>query len=225
MSQPEPAPLNKGKSVPDELIKWLHSQTNSAEAIQLIRERDEFGRKKYGQPLMTEDGRNSVEDARQELGDLLQYVYKAKMNGEDLTPIREILPHLANLLNISSLLTEPTDNFWYARGGHTPMRMLESALSFCLDIHKDENSILVEDDKDIDELWCLVRGDKFESLQEVAVSPYGEMTSVLLQWVLDSGTLKELEEIDNDEFLELCMIINSLIYDIKSYRQQDPKSN
>jgi hypothetical protein len=53
------------------------------ELIVLVQERNAFGVTKYGQPLMTRDGRNGLEDARQELGDLLQYVCKCAMVGPD----------------------------------------------------------------------------------------------------------------------------------------------
>ena len=39
--------------------------------IVLVEERNAFGVAKYGQPLMTQDGRNGIEDARQELCDLV----------------------------------------------------------------------------------------------------------------------------------------------------------
>lgn len=101
MSKPEPDPINKGVPVTALLIKWLGTiETNGAQAaVDLVTARDAFGRAKYGQPLMTEDGRDTVEDALQELGDLLQYTYKAKLNGEDITPIKQILPVLIELVN------------------------------------------------------------------------------------------------------------------------------
>jgi hypothetical protein len=74
-SVPEPPPKPHGLVVPDELIKRLQSPA----LIALVKERTAFGMKKYGQPLMTEDGRDGVEDARQELGDLLQYVCKVAL--------------------------------------------------------------------------------------------------------------------------------------------------
>ena len=108
MSQPEPPPLNKGQNVPSQLIKWLKQESffrrqTRAKAIKLIEERDAFGFKKYSQHLMTEDGRNSIEDARQELGDLLQYLFKAHLNGEDNEPVRSLLPVLYRLCHISKL--------------------------------------------------------------------------------------------------------------------------
>lgn len=109
-SVPEPPPLNKGESVPELLIAELQRQrdlhdyypVNAAfmNAQDLVRARDAFGRQKYGQPLMTQDGRNSIEDAKQELGDLLQYAYKAQLNGESLKELQEMVPVLLAILKL-----------------------------------------------------------------------------------------------------------------------------
>lgn len=96
-STPEPAPENRGFPVTPELISFLmttarhHTPTiNPCPVVELLRERDAFGREKYGQPLMSDDGRNSVEDAMQEFGDLLQYTFKARVNNDDLSRLREM---------------------------------------------------------------------------------------------------------------------------------------
>ena len=103
MSIPEPPPQNKGECVTDKLIEYINmmciGMDIKSETIELIQQRSEFGYKKYGQYLMTQDGRNTIEDARQELGDLLQYVFKARMNGEDISCIKRMLPVLVELLN------------------------------------------------------------------------------------------------------------------------------
>ena len=103
-SVPEPPPLNHGKSVTSALLEWMETRpSRSYDGIdwesgkKLIKERREFGLQKYGQELMTKDGRNTIEDARQELGDLLQYLFKAKMCGEDITPVTKLLPILNEL--------------------------------------------------------------------------------------------------------------------------------
>ncbi len=109
MSIPEPTPKNAGKIVPESLIHFINSSKLDIEAkhygVTLIEERDQFGRRKYGQPLRTEDGRDDIEDARQELGDLLQYCWKARMNDCDLSPIRRLVPILEFILNAE----EPID--------------------------------------------------------------------------------------------------------------------
>lgn len=80
-SVPEPPPKHAGVEVTPALLKWLREQQAPEEIGQLIQARHNFGLQKYGQGLMTEDGRNTFEDARQEAGDLLQYLYKAQMQG------------------------------------------------------------------------------------------------------------------------------------------------
>lgn len=83
-SVPEPPPQPRGVVIPDALCTHIQLQQPYAwqALLQLVLERDAFGRKKYGQPLMSEDGRNGLEDARQELGDLLQYTYKMYVAGD-----------------------------------------------------------------------------------------------------------------------------------------------
>lgn len=85
-SVPEPAPKDEGTEVTPQLVEWLawHGFDLS---IPLVKERDAFGRAKYGQPLKTGDGRSTFEDLRQEIGDALQYAMKARLQGIDITPL------------------------------------------------------------------------------------------------------------------------------------------
>ena len=85
-SIPEPNPVNKGDAVTPELLNIMNNLKERSTTpiyienlITLIEARDAFGFSKYGQHLMSKDGRNGYEDARQELGDLLQYAMKLKM--------------------------------------------------------------------------------------------------------------------------------------------------
>jgi hypothetical protein len=71
-SLPEPPPQPHGIDVTAQLLGAMeHTPLRS-----LIEARRAYGMSKYGQSLMSQDGRNGLEDARQELGDLVQYVYK-----------------------------------------------------------------------------------------------------------------------------------------------------
>lgn len=84
---PQPPPKPLGEPVTDALIEWIHLQSDLSKdekekVIEIIEGRRRFGLEKYGQLLMTHDGRSTAADAIQEAGDLLQYAYKAKMNGE-----------------------------------------------------------------------------------------------------------------------------------------------
>lgn len=100
-SVPEPPPQPKGVVVPDALIAYLQlTFVTSQELCDLIRQRDAFGRAKYGQPLMSQDGRNGVEDARQEAGDLLQYAFKVHLAGdkEGIKQLRELTQAVAEIV-------------------------------------------------------------------------------------------------------------------------------
>ena len=56
--------------------------------------------KKYGRCLNTQDGRDDVVDALEEAGDLLQYAYKAKLNGNLQKLKEELSPSLKMLKKI-----------------------------------------------------------------------------------------------------------------------------
>lgn len=96
-SVPLPAPKAGGREVTPGLVANL-LEHGFDDAAQLVLERDAYGRGKYGQGLMTDDGRDKIEDARQEFGDLLQYVAGAKMEGRDLAPLRALVPALLHVL-------------------------------------------------------------------------------------------------------------------------------
>lgn len=56
-----------------------------------------FGLAKYGQPLMTLDSRNEVIDAEEEALDMIQYAYKAKLNGR-IEELRGVLfPYIVTI--------------------------------------------------------------------------------------------------------------------------------
>lgn len=95
-SVPEPPPKPQGIVVPDALLDFLKHRLKYGvddPLCALIRQRDAFGRAKYGQPLMSEDGRDGLEDARQEAGDLLQYAFKVYLSGsvEELSQIEDLV--------------------------------------------------------------------------------------------------------------------------------------
>lgn len=92
---PEKLPVPHGTVVTPHLIKWIESQPISGVRVhQIVADilaRDAYGRRKYGQQLMSEDGRDHVNDARQEILDALQYIQAARIQGSD---VRELLPLL-----------------------------------------------------------------------------------------------------------------------------------
>ena len=94
----QPDPVNKGRNVPEAFQKWA-SANGHEEACELSKIRDSFGQSKYGQPLMSEDGRDTIQDVIEEIGDMLHYLYKAKMNGENIDKIRPYIPTINDLVN------------------------------------------------------------------------------------------------------------------------------
>jgi len=95
-------PQNKGKQVYEVTLDYLDelkNQTFVKETKELLYQRYKFGISKYGQPLMSEDGREEVQDCVEELADAIQYLSKAKYNKRDLTIIKELNNVLTRLLN------------------------------------------------------------------------------------------------------------------------------
>jgi len=96
-SVPEPPPEPRGEPVIPGLLAWLREQGEEA-AAQLVVERDAFGTRKYGQTLLSDDGRDPIEDCRQELGDALIYSWKARMRGADGSSLFSLARVLRDLL-------------------------------------------------------------------------------------------------------------------------------
>lgn len=93
----QPTPQNRGENVPVAFQAWAE-HNGFSESVALSVQRDRFGQDKYGQPLMTEDGRVTMADATDEMGDLLHYVFKARMNGESVEEVKQHIPALITLL-------------------------------------------------------------------------------------------------------------------------------
>lgn len=98
IAAPEPPPRAEGEPIPELLVEWLEEKVeNPGTIVEDIRARAEFGFKKYGQYLMSDDGRDTINDARQEAIDLLKYMYKAKLRGEDLKNLADVLGAIVSL--------------------------------------------------------------------------------------------------------------------------------
>ena len=78
-------PRRRGEPVVPVLLRWLKERRAPDDAAVtsrvsvMLRERYAMGLAKYGQPLMSDDGRDSVVDAVQELLDALCYVAAVHM--------------------------------------------------------------------------------------------------------------------------------------------------
>ncbi len=86
-----PPPTDSGEAVTPVLAAWLseHAPPELRDALLAgLWARHELGVKKYGQGLMTNDGRKTAVEVWQELLDALQYAQKAEMCGEAIdTPL------------------------------------------------------------------------------------------------------------------------------------------
>lgn len=80
---PQPEPKNQGEPVYPHLCKDLADAQSSDTLKHIVQERYYQGIEKYGQPLMSQDGRDTFKDAIQECIDLLYYVEKGIMQGKD----------------------------------------------------------------------------------------------------------------------------------------------
>ncbi len=88
MSSSQPDPINIGEVVSDALLSDILNMPNLLHeeklyVYNLVKERDAFGRRKYGQPLMSMDGRDTIKDIEDEIGDMLQYCKKLQMQGDE----------------------------------------------------------------------------------------------------------------------------------------------
>jgi len=93
---PQPAPKPEGEDVLPSLLRWLFDRGHLARlpdlAVKLLA-RDALGRRKYGQPLRTDDGRDDGRDLEDELLDALQYAHKLAHRGT-LAEGHELLAHV-----------------------------------------------------------------------------------------------------------------------------------
>lgn len=80
---PQPKPQRKGVIVYGHLRADLVDCQFSYELIELVEQRYYQGLVKYGQPLMSDDGRDTLSDAIQESIDLLYYIEKGILQGKD----------------------------------------------------------------------------------------------------------------------------------------------
>lgn len=99
-SIPEPPPVRRGVEVTPLIINWLEKDGAPDHVKELI-----SARHQYGQGLMSDDGRDTMEEARQEAGDLLQYLFKAIVRPEripsvDLNDIEAVLDYCRVLIGI-----------------------------------------------------------------------------------------------------------------------------
>lgn len=80
---PEPPPVNLGVDVWLEAIEYAEFSLVGLSLINVMRKRREFGIAKYGQPLMSDDGRNTLKDMLDEALDGYAYATKKCLQNID----------------------------------------------------------------------------------------------------------------------------------------------
>lgn len=93
----QPAPKKGGVEVYSLFDKYLKHTTGETNEYlrKKLSDRYEFGKKKYGQALMTEDGRDSVRDAEEEALDLIYYLVSCVHTGKNIDNLK-IMVHTIN---------------------------------------------------------------------------------------------------------------------------------
>ena len=87
-----PIKTEKSLAVLPKLKEWIQSQTftfsNSKKTLlcEMVQQRSDFGKEKYGTRLQSFNGRDSELDVQQELADGLQYLFQMKMEGKSIGP-------------------------------------------------------------------------------------------------------------------------------------------
>lgn len=97
MLDPQPKPQAKGYPVYPVLLDYVQTKYGKdSELASLVTDRYWQGMERYGQPLMTDDGRDTESDLAQELMDALYYTQKGIMQGRKW---QDILCVLSGLLD------------------------------------------------------------------------------------------------------------------------------
>lgn len=93
----QPSPTEGDKCVPEQLLAWLEENAQVGpfehcfeQAIELVKKRDELGQERYGTRLYTNNGRDVLQDAREEMADLMMYLAQAGLEGADLSELRQL---------------------------------------------------------------------------------------------------------------------------------------
>ena len=95
--QPDPKPG-------DEVVcGYLLNRLGKARAFELhgvVQHRVAVGLDRYGTYLMTHNGRDAVQDAKEEIGDAAQYIEQARLEGRDLDELRTLWRQLGVVLGV-----------------------------------------------------------------------------------------------------------------------------
>jgi len=93
----EPQPTDGKSPVYPALAHWLRKHGYADSVLRLVRQRRARGLETYGTELYTENGRDPINDALQEAGDLLMYLMQARLEGRDCV---ELLPAILTAMGL-----------------------------------------------------------------------------------------------------------------------------
>ena len=100
VSTAQPDPIVRGQPVTPALVAWILERGEDVEQlVAIVEARDAFGRRKYGQPLYSDDGRDVSADFGQEVVDAAFYGMAARMRGVSLAAWAPVLRALADIVS------------------------------------------------------------------------------------------------------------------------------
>lgn len=106
-NKPEPLPTaGEGPAIWDLVIADLENKGASRALVQVARDRDAMGTKKYGTQLHAWDGRNSLIDGLQELLDAAVYLRKALQEGQTAPLLKDYRTTLSLVVSLYSQLAQ-----------------------------------------------------------------------------------------------------------------------
>lgn len=106
-SVPEPPP-QKGEKYVFPILEGMLINSHiagSRDFLTLVRQRRQYGINKYKTELMTFNGRNAIEDAKQEIGDCAAYIIQAKLEGrsdEEINKLKQMVDILSLILEVAA---------------------------------------------------------------------------------------------------------------------------
>lgn len=97
----QPSPKKGGVEVYSILPKYLKGTVgeNNEYLQQKLKQRYDFGKKKYGQALMTEDGRDTVRDLEEELLDAIYYLSSNLHTNKNIDNAKMMIRTINGMIN------------------------------------------------------------------------------------------------------------------------------
>lgn len=134
----QPVPKKGGVEVYGILQKYLKGTAGESDEYlqQKLKERYDFGKKKYGQALMTDDGRDSVRDLEEELLDTVYYLASNLHTKKNIDKAKMMIKAINGMIEKSS--SDVVDH----KQSNSEESVISDSLNF---IHKFTTSIMEKD--------------------------------------------------------------------------------